>query len=986
MVKARDYSIFLLVIFNLISLCGVSCIEAESLNLQIPVIQSTSPLYLPQNYFTFQDYFIPLVQSGHFGQTSQPGNNLFCSESSWSSNPVVEGLRAAQSLNVSGLPTGGGNTWWSKGVPSNPPLSYSNSYGFTTVPPFSALPSFNIAVNQTIDFSSNPFSNPYGGYSLYMPSIFGSPVDHLYLGRTLFLNGHYESAITELKSAINLPSVKEEVCLLLGMSYQALGSQYLKEAEKYLKQAAGFQLYSSSARLQLANVYYQQGEYSKAIQEYGQVVNQDPNSRDAVKGLALSYFKANDLTPAIKKLQQAETMDPNDIEVLCTMGFILQEKHLFAEARQYYARVIEIAPDSSWASQARDHVQDIDMVGDASSIEDLKDQEVSMLIMSAPDHEDMPDNALVVLLDEVKYQLLPDDTLINKTHRLFKILDERGKDASEIKLPYDSTFQSINIDLARVIKPDGTITGISKQDIQEVTPWLNFPSYNNNKVLIISMPGVTVGSIIEYQVTVEEIPGSKLFGHREIEGGFALASSNPVKRARIEVSVPADREFKSTFVNTKPLQPVVVTDGEMKHFTWNLSDIPAMITEPMMPPVLDVSPLLLISSIPSWGDIADWWRGLEAEAVVPDDAIRSTANLLTQNLSSQKDKAKALFYYVATQIRYVGLEYGQSNRRPHQASEVYKNQYGDCKDKTTLLVSMLREAGIEAYPALVATIFAGRAWEDAPQVSAFDHVITLGLIDNQWVWMDPTAETSSFEDIPAAIQDRDALVIFNDGYQLTKIPVMAPEKNMDQEIMDIQIAEDSSATIFSTTTAVGINAASSRAYLKSLDPIYRKQYLEGIIAARATGGKLKDFKISDLDDLSQPYKLELAYTAPDYIEWANGIGLFKASVLAADKTAIIDGRKYPVFLGNTSIGESFVHITLPQNIKVYYLPPPVTLEIPQIRYTSEYTLSGCTITYHLRYETRDISIPLKDYDKYAEFQEKVNKELQRKIIVERKDK
>ena len=102
-----------------------------------------------------------------------------------------------------------------------------------------------------------------------------------------------------------------------------------------------------------------------------------------------------------------------------------------------------------------------------------------------------------------------------------------------------------------------------------------------------------------------------------------------------------------------------------------------------------------------------------------------------------------------------------------------------------------------------------------------------------------------------------------------------------------------------------------------------------------------------------------------------------------NKTAIIKGeRVYPVFLENTSVGEGFTYITVPENISVLYMPPPITLEIPQILFISEYTLVGHTITYYLRYEIRRRYVPVEDFQEYKEFQEQVDKELNRKIIVE----
>jgi len=841
-------------------------------------------------------------------------------------------------------------------------------------------PSFNNPVNGGTNFPADSYWLLIG---LLLPQ--RSPVDHLSQGYAYFQKGQYESAIEELNTAIRLPYekvAKVQGYLLLGMSYQYLGTEYLEDAEKYLEFAAGLEVYNTEVILQLAKVYYQQGKYSKAIEEYRRVVEKEPENGEAIRGLALSYFKANELTKALKELHKVEIKDPNDLEIMYTTGIIFEEKHLFTEAIQYLNKVIDRAPDSSWALQARDHLQDIERSGDASSIDDIKEEEIKMLIMTAPEPEEMPDDDLIILLDDIHYEILPDNTLIYRIHKLMKILNNRGKGAGEVKLSYDSTYQHITIDLARVIKPDGTIIGVGADNIQEVAPWVDFPFYGNTKVLIISMPGLTVGSIIEYQATIEDIPGSTRFNHREIDACFSLASLNPVRKARIELSIPTGRGFSATVANREPLEPEIILDGEMSHFTWTLDDIPGMIVEPMMPPLLDISPILYVTSLPSWEIIADWWRELEFQAIVPDDAIRSEVSQLTENLYTQEDKARALFHYVASEIRYVGLEYGKGGIRPHMASQVYENKYGDCKDKSILLITMLREVGIEAYPVLVSTVFNGRAWEEVPRINAFDHVITLCIIDDAWIWMDSTVETSSFGDIPGSIQDREALIIFDNGYEFMPIPVVAPDKNMDQEIMNIQVAEDSSAMVSSTTTSTGFNAMYSRAYFKALDPIYRKQQIEEVITGRATGGKLIDFTIGNLDDLTQPYKLELTYKVPEYVEWAGDIGFIKVSHLSPNKAAKDPNERiYPISLENTSVGESTIYINLPEDLEILYMPPPVTLEIPQILFISEYTVQDHTIVYYLRYEIRQVYVPLEDYPEYKEFQEQVDKELNRKIIV-----
>ncbi|MGA1867290.1 MAG: DUF3857 domain-containing protein [bacterium] len=827
-----------------------------------------------------------------------------------------------------------------------------------------------------MDFRSKIFPN-----FLRFPA---SDNDHFSLGRAYYLEGNYQLAINELGKIDAANYANEEVYLLLAMAYQALGNKYLNEAERYFIRAANFESVSPKAHVALGTFYYQQGYYTDAIKDFNKVIQKEPANQEVIRLLAISYFKANDLTQALRELHKAELMDPNDIEILYTLGLVLYEKHLYIEAETYFNRVINHAPKSAWAQKAEDHLQDIVLIGGVSTVDDLKDHALVQLIKSAPGPEDFPESNLITLSDDIYYTLLPDDTLINRTHTLFKILDERGKAASEITLPYDSSYQNITIDLARVINPDGTIIGARKENIQEVSPWMEFPFYSNSKLLIISMPAVTVGSIIEYQVTIEDIPASRIFSPRKIDKGFVLASPTPIKKAHFEVSIPEGREFSSSIINGEISSPEVTIYDGMKTLLWELNDIPAMITEPMAPPLLDISPILFITSSTSWESIADWWRDIASHAMEPTDAIRSRVDHLTHNIANQRDAAKALFHYVATQIRYVGLEYGKGGLIPHQADKVYENKYGDCKDKTILLVTMLREAGVEAYPVLISTLNNGRAWRRIPRINAFNHVITLCRINDEWIWLDPTVETSSFGDIHGGILDREALVILDDGYEFVKVPIPLAENNKEDENMTIHVDDDPSAIIFSTIKTSGINAIYRRAFFKSLEPHYRESYLETIIKERTKGGKLINFTLSDPDDVTNPHTVTLTYTSPDYIDWVDDEGFIKPSTLTANKSAITEAeRRYPVFLANPSVGELTVHITLPETVEVASLPSSIILEIPQIIFISEFTLKDSTIIYHLRYEKKELTIPPEDYPPYKEFQEQVDKELKKMIVVKK---
>jgi len=112
----------------------------------------------------------------------------------------------------------------------------------------------------------------------------------------------------------------------------------------------------------------------------------------------------------------------------------------------------------------------------------------------------------------------------------------------------------------------------------------------------------------------------------------------------------------------------------------------------------------------------------ERDRIVPDEKVRAKAQALVQGLNTDKEKAEALYQFVAKNFRYVSLSLGQGRYQPHAAADVFANQYGDCKDKHALLSSMLIAAGLRAYPALMNS--SRKIDADVPSPAQFDHVIS----------------------------------------------------------------------------------------------------------------------------------------------------------------------------------------------------------------------------------------------------------------------
>jgi hypothetical protein len=168
-------------------------------------------------------------------------------------------------------------------------------------------------------------------------------------------------------------------------------------------------------------------------------------------------------------------------------------------------------------------------------------------------------------------------------------------------------------------------------------------------------------------------------------------------------------------------------------------------------------PSLAWMTFADWASVGAWYRGLTAGRSRPDAAITAKAHELTAGAMTEEDKAKAIYTFVSTKIRYIGVAFGVGRYQPHNAAEVLSNGYGDCKDKHTLLAAMLSAVGLHAYPVLIG---AGIRFNDAvPSPAAFNHLITRLPLDGNEILLDSTTEGAPWGALLPGIRDQDALAI-----------------------------------------------------------------------------------------------------------------------------------------------------------------------------------------------------------------------------------
>ncbi|MFZ5800292.1 MAG: DUF3857 domain-containing transglutaminase family protein, partial [Candidatus Omnitrophota bacterium] len=545
--------------------------------------------------------------------------------------------------------------------------------------------------------------------------------------------------------------------------------------------------------------------------------------------------------------------------------------------------------------------------------------------------------ALILNADET-IEITEDNRQIAESHFVIKILNERGRGFAEVDVDYDSTYEKAELNFARTIKPDGSVVNVGAKHIRDVSRYLDFPLYSNARALIISMPEVVDGAIIEYQIRITR---NKLIAQKEFSVAYPLQEEEPILYARLKLTVPEGREVSLLKLNQQfntfnaKLEPQLFKEKGTKTYVWEFRDIPQIIPEPLMPPISEVAPAFIISSFKSWEEIYNWWWKLAADKIDINPEMRSTVKKLITSKETAEAKTRAIYNWCIRNIRYVGIEYGDAGYEPHKASEIFANKYGDCKDQTILLISLLKEAGVEAYPVLIGTKGTFKLEEDFPCLP-FNHCIAAVRLDDKIVFLDPTGETVSFGDLPAVDQGRRVLVFFPDRYEIVLTPETAASQNRVVKNTYIRINPDESMEASREVVTFGNYDQGQRYRFKYTRPVLIEEFLKEAVHAVVPGGRLSEYKVENVEDMDKPVRLSYKFRGPSYLVRAGKARVINLTPVSTTLVAK-DKRNFDIDFNLLNSEEAVTVIALPKNIALKFMPEALKFDTPWSQVNNEYT-------------------------------------------------
>ena len=591
----------------------------------------------------------------------------------------------------------------------------------------------------------------------------------------------------------------------------------------------------------------------------------------------------------------------------------------------------------------------------------------------------------------------------NKTHT-----PDYAKDASAVIL-YDEYVETIDAngratererEAIRILKPQGrhntcevgydvdekvnyfrvwTIAADEKQYMAQDTDFAEVGDtsvpimLSTYKARVAHPPAVDVGATVfcESEEVLEPYIREKV---------WRIQSGIPIVFQALEVDLPPGHPHSQSWHSFKSVPAVEVAPS---HWRWELKDMPALDLRdiPSHPEWAGLAARMSVQ----WGDaavegtdnewkaIGQWVTTLEADRPTPSPEITSFTQALIAGAPDFYTKLSRITDSIQKNIRYFIVERGIGGLQANPAADIFRNRYGDCKDKTTLLIAMLRVAGINAYYVPVDGR-RGIVDPDAPSLYG-NHMITaieipadiddprlLAVVKahdgKRYLIFDPTNERTPVGNLPSYLQGSYGTLAAGAASQIIALPVLAPDANGTTRKGEFTLAPDGTLSGLVDTTHSGPEGADMRMILKYSDEKERRESLETAISLDVPGVVLNSFQFVQPAELDKPLEVHYKLTATQYAHHAGTLLLVRPRVVGSHAIPFNDKpRTVPIDLNATGRWHDSFDITLPPGYVVDETPDPVNLDLDFASYHSNITAKGDQLHYEREFVVRQVELP-----------------------------
>ncbi|OQX68657.1 MAG: hypothetical protein B6A08_08975 [Sorangiineae bacterium NIC37A_2] len=506
---------------------------------------------------------------------------------------------------------------------------------------------------------------------------------------------------------------------------------------------------------------------------------------------------------------------------------------------------------------------------------------------------------------------------------------------------YQADSQVVQLRGAWVYRADGT----TDEAIESGEGAADDPSiamYTSARTFYVQFPRLEPGDVVELRYQIEDVTLRNEFA--DYFGDIAyLQNDEPVANAEYVLVMPKSRQIYFDQRGLKLKQEVKET-ADSKVYRFFADNLKAMNPEPYMPPWAETLGFIHASTFENWDALGRFYWGLIRDQFDLDNETKKLAREITKDAKTTEEKVRAVYGWVVKNTRYVALEFGIYGFKPRRCVQTVARGWGDCKDKATVIVTLLRELGIDANFVVVRTRLRGDFPTKLASLAPFDHAIA--YVPELDLYLDGTAEYTGMRELPAMDQGALALIMQNGKVRLVEIPRLKPEDNVTKRETRVNLQRNGRGEINVSYEVRGNRASSWRSRYEAKGT--RVTRLSEDMAGEFPGIQLDSDSITtgDLSDIEAPPRVSFHAIVPNFAREEGSLLRVNVTVPShlASTYASRSTRKHDVRITDFSNREESITVTIPEGMQVQSAPENVSKKTPFGSYEISYEKTGRTIT------------------------------------------
>ncbi len=456
--------------------------------------------------------------------------------------------------------------------------------------------------------------------------------------------------------------------------------------------------------------------------------------------------------------------------------------------------------------------------------------------------------------ERIELDIKSADKAYYKVHQVITVFNEAGKDELQFEW-FTDQFRSLEAVSIHLLDARGaTIHKYSKSDLNKMAYGEGLIPDGKVYFTALNAPSYPLTIVTDFE---EKYNGILVYPQYEVQ-----LPEQSVENSVFTARVPADIDLRYKKNNCK-VDPVISEDGKYKVYTWEVKDMPALEYEEGSAGRLGGYPSVKLApnkfeldgypgDMSSWQQFGQWYESLAKNAGNLTEERKQFFQAMVKDAPDNREKIRRIYSYLQNNFRYVNVNLGIGGYKPLEADFVDKKKYGDCKALSNYTQACLNAVGIKSYQALINAEYNSIPVDPAFPQNGFNHVIVCVPMPKDSIWLECTSPTNEFGVLGNFTENRNALLITEDGGKLVPTPKSKASENT-----------------FSSNTTVNLNedGSGNANVVLNTSGYYRKEFLEAFLEQMKD--EQKNYIINRLGFI-QPDKFEIKYekgnkNAPTYL-------------------------------------------------------------------------------------------------------------------------